>query len=109
MIAVLLLLLAVLPPTEDRQFHKVPLAQLAKTHWSHVEVCGLVTLSKKEADGDIHVRLSEGSAFVVAEIVPYHRLPQPKKGQRICVDGISRQDRDHGWFEVHPVEAWHTR
>jgi hypothetical protein len=103
MIALLLVLFA----AEDRTFHPVPLAQLAQTKWTHVRVCGTVTLSKHEADGDIHVRLSEGRAFVVAEIVPYHPLTRPKLGQRICVEGISRIDKTHGsWAEIHPVERW---
>lgn len=101
MIAALLLL-----ALETRAYHPVPLPQLAQTKWTHVHVCGTVTLAKHEADGDLHVRLSQGNTFIVAEIVPYHPLAAPKVGQRICVDGISRRDGDHGWYEVHPVERW---
>lgn len=101
-----LLLLLLLAPMEDRTYHPVALAQLGQTKWTHVEVCGLVTLAKGEADGDQHIRLNDGRAFVVAEIVPYHPLPRPRVGQRICVRGISRLDRTHAWSEVHPVEAW---
>lgn len=91
---------------EGRIYHKVPLAQLADTRFTHVRVCGLVTLVKVEADHDIHVRLSDAARFVVAEIIPDMPLPAPRKGQRICVDGISRYDKAHGWYEIHPVSAW---
>lgn len=94
---------------EGRTFHKVALAQLSKTQWTHVEVCGLVTLVKMEADGDLHVRLDDGGAFIVAETVPYHRLASPRLAQRICVRGISREDKTHHWYEVHPVESWRVQ
>jgi hypothetical protein len=102
----LLLLLLFAAAGETRAFHPVPLAHLEITKWTHVHVCGTVALVKHEADGDIHIRLEDGKAFIVAEIVPYHRLPPPKLHTRICVDGISRKDGDHGWSEVHPIEAW---
>lgn len=101
---------------ETRTFHPVPIAQLARTPHTHVHVCGTVTLVKHEKDGDIHIRIADGAvrsrsrkrrraAFAVAEIVPYHPLPAPRKGERVCVDGISRRDGVHRWAEVHPVEA----
>lgn len=89
-----------------RLFHPVPLAKVAVTKWTHITVCGTVTLVKEEGDGDAHIRLSEGRAFIVAEFVPYHRLPLPRVGQRICIDGISRKDRTHGWWELNPAENW---
>lgn len=91
-----------------RPYHPVPIAQLATTKWTHVRVCGLVTLVRKEADGDVHIRLADpAGAFVVAEIIPAIPLPRPKRRQRICVEGISRIDKGHGhWPEVHPVERW---
>lgn len=89
-----------------RTYHRVTVAQLSTTQWTHVEVCGLVTLVKKEADGDLHVRMDDGGVFLVAETVPYHKLPAPRVRQRICVRGISREDRTHHWHEVHPVESW---
>lgn len=91
---------------EGRTYHKVTVAKLPTTQWTHVEVCGLVTLVKKEADGDLHVRIDDGGVFLVAETVPYHPLPAPRSGQRICVRGISREDKTHHWYEVHPVESW---
>lgn len=87
-------------------FHPVTVKQLPTTRWTHVHVCGVVTLVKKEEDGDVHLRLTDGPRFVVAEIIPALPLPTPRRGQRICVDGISRDDKAHGWSEVHPVLRW---
>lgn len=87
-------------------FHPVPVKKLPTTRWTHVHVCGVVTLVKKEEDGDVHIRLTDRTRFVVAEIVPAIPLPAPTRGQTICVDGISRDDKAHGWAEVHPVLRW---
>lgn len=94
---------------EGRTYHRVTVAQLSKTQWTHVEVCGLVTLVKKEADGDLHVRIDDSGAFAVAETVPYHPLSAPHVRDRICVRGVSREDKTHHWFEVHPVESWRVQ
>lgn len=107
---VIALLCALMAADGPRTFHPVPLAKLAQTKWTHVRVCGTVTLVKHEADGDVHIRLEDGAQFIVAEIVPYHPLPAPSIGQRICVEGISRIDKTHGSLaEVHPIEAWRVR
>lgn len=87
-------------------FHPVTVSQLPTTKHTHVRVCGTVTLVKTEDDGDVHLRLTDGARFVVAEIIPAIRLASPTRGQRICVDGISRADKAHGWYEVHPVLGW---
>jgi hypothetical protein len=88
-------------------FHPVTVAKLPMTRWTHVTVCGRVALLKTEADGDAHLRIEDASKrFIVAEIIPAIPLPRPKLGQQVCVDGISRFDKAHGWFEVHPVLAW---
>jgi hypothetical protein len=96
MIALLLLLWI-----EGRTYHGVSVAELKETQWTHVAVCGQVTLAKREDDGDIHLRISQGAAFIVAEIVPYHPLPMPKLHSWVRVAGISREDKTHRWFEVH--------
>lgn len=90
---------------ESRTYHVVTIAALKETKWTHVQVCGKVTLAKREADGDVHLRLDAAGAFIVAEMVPYHPLPVPKVGQFVRVKGISREDRTHRWYEVHPIEA----
>lgn len=87
-------------------FHPVTVKVLPTTPHTHVEVCGTVTLKKREDDGDWHLRIQTGSAFIVAEIIPAVPLPPPEKGATVCVSGISREDKAHGWWEVHPVLAW---
>jgi hypothetical protein len=74
---------------------------------THVQVKGRVTYTAKEADGDLHIRLSglHTDTFVVAECIPKLPCPRPAKGTTITVLGISRFDAEHGWWEVHPVEA----
>jgi hypothetical protein len=91
---------------ESRTYHGVSIAQLKETPWTHVSVCGHVTLAKHEADGDAHLRLSDGRAFIVAEIVPYHRLPIPKVGQWVRVAGISREDKTHHWPRCIPSKRF---
>lgn len=100
MIALLLFLLA-----DARIYHGVSIAGLKNTTWTHVSVCGQVTLVKHEEDGDWHLRLNQGSAFIVAEIVPAIPLPVPRVAQFVRVAGISREDKAHRWWEVNPVEA----
>lgn len=101
MIALLTLLLWI----QGRTYHGVSVADLPTTVHTHVAVCGQVTLVKKEEDGDWHLRISNGDAFVVAEIIPEIPLAVPKKFQYVRVAGISREDKAHKWFEVHPVTA----
>jgi hypothetical protein len=84
---------------------------------THVRVTGRVTLVRPEADGDLHIRLSDAhDHFIVAEITndsPLNtaaersRLRQAERdGRSITVCGIRRFDDDHGhgWWEVHPIE-----
>jgi hypothetical protein len=100
MIVLLLFLFSVRP------YHKVTIAQMATTAYTHVEVTGKVTLVRTEDDGDTHIRLTDGKNFVVAECIPVLRCPRvPKVGETITVRGISRFDKEHGWYEIHPVET----
>lgn len=89
-----------------RTFHPVVLVKVATTAHTHVSTCGTVVYVKHEADGDWHLTLSDGRVQLVAEIIPELPLPVPQKGQRIRVTGISREDRQHRWFELHPVLSW---
>jgi hypothetical protein len=104
---VALLLLGQAAPV--RPYHVVAIAALATSRHTHVEVHGRVTLVRREADGDWHVRVTDPSqpqAFVVAEIIPtfVSLLVPPPVGTCVRVRGIRRQDTMHGWPEVHPVE-----
>jgi hypothetical protein len=92
-----------------RTYHKLAVSQLPTSQWTHVEVAALVTYvryqdPKNGGDGDWHITLEQDGAKVVAEIIPLIPLTPPKKNQRCAVRGISRQDKNHGWPEIHPVE-----
>ena len=98
--------------TETRHYFPVAPSAMAANHHTHVEVAGRVTLSKREGDGDWHMRLidettrnwKERIPFVVAECIPELPCLHPKVGQCVKVRGISRLDGEHKWPEVHPVE-----
>ncbi len=76
-------------------------------HTPHAFVEGTVAEVKKEDDGDIHIRLEDRSCFIVCEIIPELSVQPPKVGSDITVWGIVREDKDHGWWEIHPVIGWH--
>jgi hypothetical protein len=104
-----LLALLLLAGDPERRFHNETIDSLHASRHTHVRITGVVTLVRNEADGDLHFRVSDGHGhFVVCEVVPYHRLPAPQKGQAVVVEGIHRYDAEagHGWDEVHPVERW---
>ena len=89
----------------SRPYFPVTVCRMKTNAHTHVQVSGTVTLVKREADGDLHMRLEDGGCFITAECIP--ELPcslRPKLGQRVTVRGISRFDGEHKWFEVHPVE-----
>lgn len=93
----------------ERHYHDETVDSLHASRHTHVRISGMVTLVKREADGDLHFRVSDPHGhFVVCEVVPYHPLPTPRKGQTVVVEGIHRYDSEagHGWDEVHPVERW---
>jgi hypothetical protein len=93
----------------SRPYHVETVDSLKLSRHTHVQVAGTVTLVRHEADGDVHIRVSdEHGHFIVAEIIPLIPLAAPKVGQGIAVFGIRREDneRGHGWSEVHPVERW---
>lgn len=91
----------------NRTYWPVTIAQLAsgKVKHTHVAVTGRVVLVKHERDGDTHLRLRDDSLrFIVAECIPALRCPVPALGNVVTVQGISRYDGEHRWWEVHPVE-----
>jgi hypothetical protein len=90
---------------EPRQYFKVPIADMPINHYTHVEITGEVKRCMPEKDGDMHIQISDGTNFVIAECIP--KLPCsviPNVGQTVTVRGISRYDRENRWYEVHPVE-----
>lgn len=90
----------------QRNYHDVPLAQLASTVHTHVCTRGPVVYVRKQRDGDWHITLDNGTARVVVEIIPLiPLLPVPRKGQTIRACGITRRDLKHGFSEIHPAES----
>src|SRR3954463_7619874 len=87
-LALLLLLLA----ASGRQYFPVSIANLAagRNFHTHVRVTGKVVLVKHEADGDLHIRLSDGKHFIVAECIPELPCREPRLGETVTVEGISR-------------------
>jgi RPA family protein len=106
---VLVLLALLVARDPERIFHNETVDSLHASRHTHVRIVGTVTLVKREADGDVHFRVSDAHGhFVVCEMVPYHVLARPRLGQAVVVEGIHRYDNEagHGWDEVHPVERW---
>ena len=92
-----------------RLYHPVAVKDIPTTKWTHVCTVGTVAMVARERDGDIHIRLVDGEAFVILETIPGLPLPRPKKGQRIEACGIVREDKGHRWYELHPLERWALR
>lgn len=97
----------------QRLYWVVPLDSLAMGHpkHTHVAVTGVVAphFPVVEADGDVHIRLlslNGTGRFIVAECIPKLPCAKPHAGDTITVQGISRPDPEHNWWEVHPVEEW---
>lgn len=80
---------------------------------SHITVTGFVTYVSKETDGDIHIRICDSALVlgmdtkhcIIAECIPELPCAHPAIGSSITVSGISRQDPEHDWYEIHPVES----
>jgi hypothetical protein len=112
----LLLTLLLLAPTAGDSYHTVPISEFPTRKWTHVCTVGYVGLRKKEADGDVHLRIDQTlpirgavmprTGFIVAEVIP--QLPLPTAfpfAEKVKVCGIRRFDDTHGWWEIHPVLA----
>jgi len=112
-------LLLLLQPVFSRPYHLATPTTIVTSRHTHVEVVGRVSLVKREADGDWHIRVTDGKHFIVAEIIPTmtplmdgpdgpvaRPLELPKYNDCVRVRGIRRLDNEagHGWVEIHPVE-----
>jgi hypothetical protein len=91
--------------TNPFRYSYLPIAAVGTTRRTHVCTAGPVTYVRQQADGDWHVTLDDGTTRLVLEIIPRLPLPVPRKGQRVWACGITRDDHDHGWRELHPVES----
>lgn len=95
--------------TYSRYYWPVAVAQVATTSHTHAAVKGIVAYVRSEDDGDTHIRLNsltDPTRFIIAECTPKEPCLKPRVGQTIIVNGITRRDPEHGWYEVHPVESW---
>lgn len=95
----------------SRRYWITPLDSVAlgRSKHTHIEVTGDVQYVAWQDDGDLHIRLGSPSLSgltIVVECIPKLPCSRPKIGSRITVQGISRADPEHHWWEIHPVEAW---
>lgn len=93
----------------SRPYHPVEIGAVASTQHTHVCVTGRAAIVKREPDGDLHVRLEDSAGrFIVAEEIPGLKASgrRPRIDEAVTACGISRYDKKHGWYEVHPVERW---
>ena len=105
---VLFVLLTAQPPRATELYPPVEFAKVADGKWQRprASIIGVVKEVRKEADGDIHIQLTDNGKLVVCEIIPELKLEPPAKGDKVRVWGIVREDLWHGWFELHPVIGW---
>lgn len=99
-------ILALLMFAESLFYQHTTVAKLAagSVQMTRAEVTGVVKLVKKErGDGDLHIRVSDGTHFIVAECMPQMPCTRPKVGDTVTVRGITRFDGEHKWWELHPV------
>ena len=93
------------PPTE---YQTIPIDTIAagKTSATYATVIGDVSQVSHELDGDYHIRVEGGGAFLVLEIMPEFPLVPPHIGQQITAWGVVRHDGLHNWWELHPLVGW---
>jgi hypothetical protein len=104
--SLLALLLVAGQEDRNRHYHRVAVRDIPSTTWTHVCTTGTVGMVRRQGDGDVHVRLDDEGAFVMLEIIPTLFLPRPKIGQHIVACGITREDKGHRFWELHPLETW---
>jgi hypothetical protein len=92
------------------EFHPVRVSNIESNTKPHVVAEGYVSeVGYNDEDGDLSFRLvdslGERERFIVCEIIDPIKLVPPAIGSRVRVYGVSRFDgeRDHNWYEVHPV------
>jgi hypothetical protein len=96
-------------PDEDSDSHWEPVkpSDFAALKYTHVETRGVVRAVRREGDGDVHVWICDpASVCVLGECIPQGpRLDcdKLKRGESVILRGISRYDRWHKFWEIHPV------
>jgi undecaprenyl-diphosphatase len=96
---------APVPPSE---YATIPIATIAagRSRSTYATVVGDVTQVTHELDGDYHIRVQAGGAFLVLEIMPEFPLLPPHVGEQITAWGVVRRDGLHNWWELHPLVGW---
>src|SRR5258708_28523284 len=94
------------------QYPTTSISTVAAGKWKRprASLTGVVSAIHKEADGDVHIRIEDGTGnFVICEQIPELPLKTlPKVGDKIVAKGIVRYDGEHGWWELHPFISWKT-
>lgn len=88
----------------SRRYWLVSVDSVQYTKHTHVHIRGRVTLVRHEQDGDTHYKVIGRKSFVVLECIPILPCPDVKVGTTVDAYGISRYDKEHQWYEIHPVE-----
>lgn len=102
-----------------RTYWQVPLDTLAIGHpkHTHVQTVGRVKYCVNEDDWDKHIRLlslTDSTRYITVEWIPTWddslkvwikpKVRCPPAGSKIRVFGITRNDPEHLWAEIHPAE-----
>jgi len=95
-------------PAPPGEYQTIPIETIAagKSRATYAAVVGNVTQVSHELDGDYHIRVEGGGAFLVLEIQPEFPLVPPHIGQNITAWGVVRHDGLHNWWELHPLIGW---
>lgn len=97
----------------DLLYHDVGLVDFIANGSTKTKVAveGIVYKVAHQPDGDYHVIMRPQyvpiGLFLVTEAIPEIKdLPSPKEGDHIKIWGITRFDKPHNWWELHPVIGW---
>ena len=75
---------------------------------THVQITGWVVYTRYEEDGDLHIKVTPTKGaftpFFIAECIPKLPCNKPNINSQVMIQGISRYDKEHNWWEIHPVE-----
>jgi len=95
-------------PAPPDEYQTIPIETIAagKSRVTYATVVGDVTQVSHELDGDYHIRVEGGGAFLVLEIQPEFPIAPPHIGQQITAWGVVRHDGLHNWWELHPLIGW---
>ena len=95
-------------PAPPAGYQTIPIATIAagESRATYATVVGDVSQVSHELDGDYHIRVEGGGAFLVLEIQPEFPIVPPHVGQQITAWGVVRHDGLHNWWELHPLIGW---